>query len=632
MANALRWLEGVMDRAGGRLDAPVAALTRAMAELDEAAQGVSECLNALEFNPIDLEETEERLFALRGLARKHQVLPDDLAGLSSQLSDRLVALDAGESRIADLQKAVKAAEKSYESAADALTKARVTAAQRLDAAVATELAPLKMERAVFATEISEASAGPDGKDAVQFVVATNPGAPSGPLNKIASGGELSRFLLALKVCLSEEQGDGVTMIFDEIDRGVGGATADAVGRRLKSLAKEGQILVVTHSPQVAALAESHWRVEKGVVGDVTTTTVVPLQPTDREAEIARMLSGDTVTEEARAAARALLAGLIGHQLQRWTAQLAQVWAVLRRKGPGQIQFWFIALLIGVAAGFAAIAFRAAIETLQTFVYGTDDPNTLHSFAETLHWIWVLLIPVLGGLAVGVILHHFTPDGRVRSVSDVIEGAALNDGRVESRAGLASAACSWITLSTGGSTGREGPVVHIAALISSWVANLLRVDGVTGRDLLGCAVAAAVSASFNAPIAGALFALEVVLRHFAFHAFAPIVVASAAGTVINRLTYGDVTEFRLPGTSEIGFYIELPAFFILGMVCGLVAFVMMRAIFWADDLETGLQSKLGLPRWLRPSIAGLLLGGLAIFYPHIIGVGYETTSLALTGDL
>ncbi|MFD1344524.1 chloride channel protein [Litorisediminicola beolgyonensis] len=318
--------------------------------------------------------------------------------------------------------------------------------------------------------------------------------------------------------------------------------------------------------------------------------------------------------------------------QRIGARISRGWDLLRHQGPGQIQFWFIALAIGVAAGFAALLFRIAIERLQTAVYGTDDPNLLASFAETLPWYWVVAIPVTGGLVVGAILHLFTPEGRLRSVADVIEGAALNDGRVEKKAGIASALCSWITLSTGGSTGREGPVVHIAAMISSWVSNLLKVDGITGRDLLGCAVAAAVSASFNAPIAGALFALEVVLRHFALHAFAPIVVASAAGTVINRLAFGDVTEFRLPGTTVIEFYLELPAFLILGLVSGIVAVITMRAIFVSDDLGTRLQRRLGLPHLLRPAVAGLLLGLAAIFYPHIIGVGYETTSRALTGQL
>ncbi len=308
------------------------------------------------------------------------------------------------------------------------------------------------------------------------------------------------------------------------------------------------------------------------------------------------------------------------------------WEALRDKGPGQIQFWFIALLIGIAAGFAALLFRKGITLLQTTLYGTDDVRMIHSFAETLAWWQILIIPICGGLVVGVILNWFTDDGRVRSVADVIEGAALREGRVETKAGIASAVASLITLSSGGSTGREGPVVHIAGVISTWVSNRIDASGITARDLLGCAVAAAVSASFNAPIAGALFALEVVLRHFAVHAFAPIVIASAAGTVINRLEFGDVTEFALPTSSVLEFYVELPAFLILGLVCGLVGALLMRSIFWADDMGTAIQERIGLPPILRPALAGAMLGGIAIFFPHIIGVGYETTSAALTGDL
>ncbi len=190
-------------------------------------------------------------------------------------------------------------------AADALSAVRKGAAGRLDAAVMAERAPPKMERAVFASSITEAEAGPDGRDQVEFVVATNPGAPAGPLGKIASGGELSRFLLALKVCLTSDDSN-VTMIFDEIDRGVGGATADAVGRRLKALADGGQVLVVTHSPQVAALGAHHWRVQKRVENEATLSEVVPLTAKERVDEVARMLSGDTITKEARAAAKSLL--------------------------------------------------------------------------------------------------------------------------------------------------------------------------------------------------------------------------------------------------------------------------------------------------------------------------------------
>ena len=320
------------------------------------------------------------------------------------------------------------------------------------------------------------------------------------------------------------------------------------------------------------------------------------------------------------------------QIQAFSNAFKGGWALLRKQGPSAIQFWFIALAIGIAAGFAALLFRKGIESLQSWLYGTDHPEFIHSFAEGLPWYMILCIPIVGGLLVGLILHNFTRDGRVRSVADVIEGAALREGRVETRAGLASALASMITLSSGGSSGREGPVVHLAGVISTKVCRWIHADGITGRDLLGCAVAAAVSASFNAPIAGALFALEVVLRHFAVHAFAPIVIASVAGTVINRLEFGGVTEFVLPTANQLDFYQELPAFLILGLMSGLVAVVLMRAIFWADDLGTEFQNWTGLPRWLRPAFAGAMLGGIAIWYPHIIGVGYETTSRALTGSL
>lgn len=304
---ALRWLEGVAERAEGQLDAPIAALSRALAELDDAATGVARCLEALSFNPLELEEAEERLFAIRAQARKHDVAPDDLAEFAERLRAQLAALDQGDADLADLKRATQEAEKEYEKASSALSDARRKAAKALDKAVMAELAPLKMERAVFTTQIEPAEPGEGGTDAVTFTVATNPGAPAGPLGKIASGGELSRFLLALKVCLTEGQ-SGLTMIFDEIDRGVGGATADAVGRRLAQLAADGQVLVVTHSPQVAARGTHHWRVEKRVEGEATLSTVTPLADDDRVDEIGRMLSGDKITPEARAAAEALMAG------------------------------------------------------------------------------------------------------------------------------------------------------------------------------------------------------------------------------------------------------------------------------------------------------------------------------------
>ena len=307
MQDALRWLNGTADKAEGRLDAALAALERAMAELSEAQSGVEACLASLDFDESALEKLEERLFAIRALARKHGVLPDDLGGHAGKLRDRLEALDGGERGLIRLRQAAALAEADYARRAEAMSQARRLAGERLDKAMAAELAPLKMERAVFRTDFTAAQPGPEGQDEVTFTVATNPGAPAGPLNRIASGGELSRFLLALKVCLTG-QTPGLTLIFDEIDRGVGGATADAVGRRLAQLASGAQVLVVTHSPQVAALGAHHWRVEKRVVDDITLSTVTPLDRKARIEEIARMLAGDTITEAARAAARSLLAG------------------------------------------------------------------------------------------------------------------------------------------------------------------------------------------------------------------------------------------------------------------------------------------------------------------------------------
>lgn len=307
MLDANRWLEGAADRAEGRLDEPIQALSRALIELGEAHRGVEDALSAMEFDPAALESAEERLFALRALARKHDVLADDLAGLADELRQRLERIDAGEASLAALQQAARAADEAYAEAADALSVARAQAAARLDRAVSAELAPLKMERAVFETRLAEAEPGPEGQDAVAFTVATNPGAPSGPLDKIASGGELSRFLLALKVCLARGN-DALVLIFDEIDRGVGGATADAVGRRLKRLSEDAQVLVVTHSPQVAALGTNHFRVAKSVEDGMTTSTVAALARDQRVEEIARMLSGDRITEAATEAARVLISG------------------------------------------------------------------------------------------------------------------------------------------------------------------------------------------------------------------------------------------------------------------------------------------------------------------------------------
>lgn len=300
--------------------------------------------------------------------------------------------------------------------------------------------------------------------------------------------------------------------------------------------------------------------------------------------------------------------------------------------PNQIKFWALAILIGTISGLAAIGFKQGIQIFQSLFYGSDEIRSFTEIVLNLNWYWKLLIPMIGGLIVGLILHFFTDDGRAKSVADVIQDAAVNNGKIDKRGGIASALASLITLSSGGSSGREGPVVHFAAVISGWICERVRVDSVTTRDLLGCAVAGAVSASFNAPIAGALFALEVILRHFAIHSFAPIVIASVTGTVINRLTFGDVTEFILPTANTLGFYIELPAFILLGLCSGLVAVILMKTLFWAEDIGNALQDLSGLKRWARPALAGVLLGCLAIWFPHIVGVGYETISEALTGQI
>ena len=303
--DATRWLETASQQLDGQLGLAFEALDAALDSLGEAQQEIEIVLGGLNFNASELELTEERLFAIRAAARKHGVTPDELSEISTLLSLKLETLDSGNAGLEILKVEVEAAQSAYRIAALDLHVARVIGAAALDKAMAAELAPLKMERAVFNTEITTTEDGPNGTDTVAFTVATNPGAPTGALEKIASGGELSRFLLALKVCLSQGASQR-TMIFDEIDRGVGGATADAVGRRLAELGAEGQVLVVTHSPQVAALGTAHWRVQKRIENEMTLSTVVLLNPDERIDEIARMLAGDVVTDEARGAARSLL--------------------------------------------------------------------------------------------------------------------------------------------------------------------------------------------------------------------------------------------------------------------------------------------------------------------------------------
>ncbi|WBU59548.1 chloride channel protein [Paracoccus albus] len=309
--------------------------------------------------------------------------------------------------------------------------------------------------------------------------------------------------------------------------------------------------------------------------------------------------------------------------------LARALRIIRKRGPSQIQFWVLALLIGIGAGLAALFFRYGVTALMRAFYGIDD-QALTNEAARMPWWWLVLVPTIGGLIVGLILDRFTVAGRAATVADVIEDAALEGGRVKMGEGVASATASLITLGMGGSSGREGPVVHLAGVLSTWFATRINASPIAGRELLGCAVAGAVAASFNAPIAGALFAHEVILRHFAAHAFAPIAISAVAGAVINRQAFGGATEFALPGEPGLSFYVELPAFMILGIVSALVAAALVWAVLRADQTGNAVMDRTGWPRWARPMVAGALLGLLAIPFPHIIGVGYQTTFAALRG--
>ena len=283
----------------------LAALDRALIEACEGEDRIARAAEALAFDPARLEATEARLFEIRALARKHRVEADALAALGQQMRGQLALIEQSGERIAELDKQLVAARDTYARETAALSEQRRAAAATLDAAVAGELGPLKLDAAKFRTAIAAAEPGPAGVDRVEFEVSTNPGAPFGPLTRIASGGELSRFILALKVALHEE-GGGRTIVFDEIDRGVGGAVASAVGERLARLAVNSQVLVVTHSPQVAARAAHHYRIEKVHGPDGTRTSVRRLSESERREEIARMLSGSAVTDEARAQAAKLL--------------------------------------------------------------------------------------------------------------------------------------------------------------------------------------------------------------------------------------------------------------------------------------------------------------------------------------
>ncbi|MBM3601926.1 MAG: DNA repair protein RecN [Alphaproteobacteria bacterium] len=313
LASVQRSLTRIADKAAGRLDQAIAALDRAAAETAEAAQLLQAAQRSLEVEPRRLEQVEERLYGLREVARKHSVPVDGLPELRQRIERQLAAIDDQGGSLERLATAEAAARTAYLEAATRLGDKRARAAKSLDRGVKTELAPLKLDKAEFRTTLApldEADWGPEGRERVAFEVATNPGQPAGPLARIASGGELARFMLALKVVLAEIAAVP-TLVFDEVDAGIGGAVADAVGERLARLAKGIQVLVVTHSPQVAARGAHHWRVAKSAGAKSVATTIEALDAAARREEIARMLSGARVTDQARAAADSLLAGRPG---------------------------------------------------------------------------------------------------------------------------------------------------------------------------------------------------------------------------------------------------------------------------------------------------------------------------------
>ncbi|MBE7201155.1 MAG: DNA repair protein RecN, partial [Parafilimonas terrae] len=308
---ALRKLERRAALLPALVDPCVSALDAALVALDEARAAIETAVAEAEFDPRELERVEERLFALRAAARKFNVAADDLAALADRFAADVAAIDAGEAELSILEAAQGEAETAYAAAAEALSAGRRKAARKLDAAVQKELPPLKLERARFITEIATdpESRDPAGIDRVEFWAQTNPGTKAGPMMRVASGGELSRFMLALKVVLADK-GSAPTLIFDEIDTGVGGAVADAIGLRLARLADTVQVVAVTHAPQVAARAATHLLIAKAPVkGASRVATRVSTLPVEaRREEIARMLAGATVTDEARAAAARLLEG------------------------------------------------------------------------------------------------------------------------------------------------------------------------------------------------------------------------------------------------------------------------------------------------------------------------------------
>ena len=305
--DAMRWIETASGKSDGPFDDALASLSRASTELGDAVGIIEGLVDTLDFDVHELEMLEERLFEIRGLARKHKISSDQLPQFKAELENKIEEFSFGAETLSSLEGKIREYDLEYNVAAANLTKSRLVAGTKLDKLVTGELPFLKMENALFETNIIPTSRSANGCDEVSFLVSTNKGTAKGPIGKIASGGELSRFLLALKVCLTKSY-TAVSMIFDEIDRGIGGATADAVGRRLVRLSKNAQVLIVTHSPQVAALGDTHFQVVKSISSKNTLTEVTKLQGDAKIEEIARMISGDKITTAAINAAATLVDG------------------------------------------------------------------------------------------------------------------------------------------------------------------------------------------------------------------------------------------------------------------------------------------------------------------------------------
>jgi CIC family chloride channel protein len=304
------------------------------------------------------------------------------------------------------------------------------------------------------------------------------------------------------------------------------------------------------------------------------------------------------------------------QLTPITAKIAR-WV-----GNDHIILGILSLIVGVIAAYAAIGFRLGIDLVQSGALGFDGEDVFTMAAQQ-PWWRIMLAPTLGGLAVGLILHFFLPEKRIQGVPHVIEAMALRAGYMRLRDGIFAALASVIAIGSGSSTGREGPMVHLGATLTSYVAARLHLGPDLARIILGCGVASAVAASFNAPIAGVFFALEVIIGRYAMATFAPVVIAGVAGTVISRIHLGEEPAFILPEYAIVSAW-EYPAFLLLGVVCAIIAVILMRSIFFAEDVIDSLK----IPPVLRPALGGLAIGALAVNFPQLLGVGYEGTDAAL----